>query len=324
MTQPARTAGVRTFCRIFGPTIAVILATWAPSTAQAEQFRWHESFEEGLQAAAQSGKPILVFAFVSQPGGAYDFAHDRMLHETLVDPEVVKALGAFEAVRLDVRQRSNDEARRRLKISPVVATGTGIIETERMAAYPVTLFLDRNGNELFRRHGYLPPPAYRLQLQRAANLFSKRRAATERPDDPVVRRELGRAYMEMDFSPGDPFHRAAIENLNRAITLDPNNETGANFDARVDLAILRMPEDPAQGLAQLFALQSEDEDGHRRLEIQYYMGVAQYVLGDLEAAVQTLSRFETSDRNSEYFDSPWTPLALGLLKHLRQRLGQDG
>ncbi len=300
------------------------LATFASSVAPAAQVRWHDSFEDGLAAAAESHKPIMVFAFVSQPGGVYDFAHDGMLRETLVDPGVVEASELFEAVRLDVRLRRNDEARRRLKVSPVVSASTGVIDGERVAAYPITLFLDHRGEELFRRHGYLPPAAYRMQLERAANLFHGLNEVTQNPRDAVARRGLGRAYMEMDFAPDDPFYRGAIENLERAISLAPDNVTGANFDARVDLAILRMPDDPAQGLAALSELLDEDERSDRRFEIQYFMAVAHYVQEDLREAVRILARFETDDRDSAYFDSPWTPQALGLLEHLRRRMQDQG
>ncbi len=300
------------------------LCVCATAVAGAARARWHRSFEDGLAAAAQSGKPILVFAYISQPGGVYDFAHDGMLHETLVDEGVVEALKAFEPVMLDVRDRRNDAARRRLKVSPVVTSATGVVDVERVAAYPITLFLDRRGEELFRRHGYLPPDAYRVQLERSAVLFEKLRAVTDQPDSAVARRELGRAYMEMDFAPDDPFYQAAVENLERAITLDPNNLTGARFDARVDLTILHLPDDPEQALTDLRELQTEAAEGDRRFEIQYYTAVAQYVLQDIRGAIRTLERFETADDTSPWFDSPWTPQALGLLKHLRERLHQGG
>lgn len=289
------------------------------TAAPAAQANWHDRLEAGLEAAAVSHKPIVVFAFISQPGGAYDSAHDYMLHQTLVDEQVVEALGRFEAVRLDLRQPENDAARRRLRISPVRTEGTGVIESERIGIYPVTLFLDEGGEELCRRHGYLPPAAYAAELTRAANLFAALRAAEAHPNDPVARRNLGRAYMEMEFSPDDQFYRAAVENLERAIALDPDNATGAKYDARVDLTILRLPDDPQRALDDLRALQAEEPEGDRRFELQYYIAVAQYVLEDLPGAIKTLERFETDDRESPWFDSPWTPEALGLLRHLRER-----
>ncbi len=317
--------------------LSVIVALAAAATASAAEIDWHKSFEKGLEAAGDSGKPILVFVYISgsETGhvgerreislpGSESSRHQqqldrrRMLEETLTDPGVVNAAEAFEPVLLDLRLKANDSARERLKVSPVVS-GSG----ERVGVYPITLFLDSNGDELFRRHGYLPANGYELQLERAATLFEKLDEIVEDPDDPVLRRELGRAYMEMDFSKGDPFYEAAVRHLEKAIELDPDNATGAKFDARVDLAILRLPDNPEEALGKLFQLQSEDEDGNRRLEIQYYMAVAQYVLEDYEAAMQILSRFETPNKDSRYYDSPWTPQALGLLQYLRRATGND-
>ncbi len=297
---------------------------------------WHESLEAALEAAGESGKPLLVFVYIGGqdadfegqrqqihlPGSEEDRARQRvqvseMLNDTLVDPGVVHAAEAFEAVRLDLRLRCNDAARRRLHISPGVDPATGV----RAGMYPITLFLDSNGDELFRRHGSLPPVAYQLQLERAANLFAKLDAVAAQPGDAVARRELGRAYMEMDFAPDDPFYRAAVRNLEKAIELDPDNATGAKYDARVDLAILHLPDDPGTAVGSLFQLQVEDPDGRRRLEIQYYMAVAQYVLEHYDEAIQLLAQFETEDRDSPYYDSPWTPQALGLLAHIRARQG---
>lgn len=318
--------------RILAAAIAGALVVCAPPAA-AESIDWHTSFEEGLEAAAASGKPMLVFVFISEGDDEYvgerqrislpgdrsrqrrqELDRRRMIDRTLTDPQVMEAARAFEPVMLDLRLRANDDARRRLRVSPVVSEDAD----QRVGVYPITLFLDANGDELFRRHGHLPPEAYALQIRRAATLFEKLRAVTEEPGDPVRRRELGRAYMEMDFSRGDRFYQAAVRNLEEAIELDPGNATGAHLNARIDLAILRLPDNPAGSLDTLQQLAEQDERGERRLETEYYMAVANFVLNDHAAARRILSEFETDDRNSPYWDSPWTPQALGLLQHIRR------
>ncbi|NLO04319.1 MAG: hypothetical protein GX131_00680 [candidate division WS1 bacterium] len=317
---------------------ALILLTAAAAPLQAAQIDWHQRLDDGLRAAERSGKPLLVFVYISTEGEGHGGAYvpinvhrpnapeaseridlQRMLQRTLTDPAVAELAKYWEPVMLDLRLIQNDDARRRLHVSPGVDTSGGADGFQsRVAMYPITLFLEPDGTEIFRRHGYLPPEAYVVQLQCAIELFEKRNAVREQPQDAVRRRELGRAYMEMHPALNDEIYRLAVENLEEAIRLDPNNLTGANFDARVDLAILGLPQDSTGAIATLLSLQSEDRDRHRALEIEYYIAVAHYVNENLPAAMELLAKFETADDNSPYFDSEWTPQALGLLTYIRQ------
>lgn len=289
----------------------------------AAEVAWHESFQQALAAAQASGKPILVFVHMGEMdrGGTDEQALDayaQMARVTLTDANVVEATRDFECFELDLRNRANDALRDQLRVGPVVDTAGH--EVAVTGIYPVSLFLDSTGTEQFRMHGYFPPVAYVVQLRRARELISCLGVVKEKPDDPVAHRNLGRIYMEMFTEADDKFYRAAVEHLERAIALDPNNTTGANYNARVDLAILRLPDDPEKAFVELFQLQTEDPERTRRFEIQYYMGVAQYAAGNAAAAVQLLESFETADRNSPYFDNEYTPLALALLKVARQEL----
>lgn len=299
----------------------------------AARIDWHDSYDDALAAAQESGKPIFAFVYLSEQSGAFSGPREeirversdgaqarqrldiqRMLEDTLSDPDVMAAAKKFEAVKLDLRDPATDAARRALQVSP----GVDPSSATRVAMYPITVFLDSSGEELFRRHGSMPALGYAAQLNRAAELHERRKAVQEDPRDPVKRRALGRAYMEMDPTPEDRIYQAAVENLEAAVRLDPENATGANFDARVDLAILSIPRSPEEAIQKLFQLQSEDADGHRKLEIQYYMAVAHFVMEDYAAAKKLLREFETDDRNSPYWDSPWTPQALGLLEYIKQ------
>jgi len=304
----------------------------APASAK---INWHDDYDAALAAAEKSDKPIFVFVYLSDQGGAFsgprehirldrpdtaDARHrldvQRMLNETLSSPEVTDAAKMFEAVKLDLLDPASDAVRRRLQVSPAVDPDPEI--QARVAMYPLTVFLDQTGTELFRRHGCMPALGYAAQLQQAASLHEKREAVLADPRDPVARRELGRAYMEMDPTPEDRIYDSAVEHLEAAIRFDPDNATGANFDARVDLAILEIPESPEQSIPRLFQLQTEDLDDHRKLEIQYYMAVAHFVMEDYKSAKQLLREFETDDEDSPYWDSPWTPQALGLLEYIKQ------
>jgi len=312
--------------------LLALITIGAPSPAAAATIDWHGSLEDALAAAEQSGKPIFAFVYLGesprQSSGQRQEISIRgdgvqaraqidlelMLQETLADRDVVSAARSFEPLKLDLCDPGTDAARVRLKVGPGVDAGS---ET-RVAMYPITLFLDPTGKELFRRHGCVPAVGYAAQLQQGYDLFLKRKAVLDDPQDARKRRDLGRAYMELDPTAGDRVYASAVEHLDAVIELDPENLTGANFDARVDLAILRIPEGPAEAVSALSALQGEDADGHRKLELQYYTAIAHFVTEDYASAKRLLRAFETNDRNSPYYDSPWTPQALGLLEYLKQ------
>lgn len=318
--------------RITPALMAVMLGVLVTAGAVcAGQIDWHDGFEEAMAAAEQSGKPVFAFVYlgdeVNRPSGPREQIQVRrqgsrssgtrlnveeMLDDILHDQQVVAAARNFEAVKIDLCEPQSDAARRQLNVSP------GIAENTRVGMYPITVFLEPSGQELFRRHGCMPAIGYASQLDTAYDLHRKKQAAEADPRDPVKRRELGRAYMEMDPTPDDRIYRAAVENLEAAIRLDPDNSTGANFDARVDLAILSIPQSEEDALQKLFQLQSEDTGGHRKIEIQYYMAVAHFVNEDYASAKKLLREFETNDRKSPYYDSPWTPQALGLLEYIKQ------
>ncbi|MGM0493081.1 MAG: hypothetical protein ACQER1_09050 [Armatimonadota bacterium] len=325
----------RSSLKAVGRTLAVVVTTvlLAVACGSAAEINWHDSYESALEAAEKSGKPVFAFVYLSEqqrqssgpreeiridrPGanrGGRSIDLKQMLDQTLADPDVIAASKMFEAVRVDLVDPATDSARHALKVSPGVDAETGT----RAAMYPISVFLDSTGTELFRRHGYMQAVGYAAQLEQAARLHERREAVLDDPRDPVKRRELGRAYMELDPTPGDRIHEAAIEHLEAAIRFDPENAEGAQFDARADLAIMRIPETTEQSIEELAQLQQEDADQHRALEIQYYTAVAHLVMEDYVAARRLLQKFETDNRDSPYWDSPWTPQALGLLEHIKQ------
>lgn len=335
MTIRRAMPALRTESRIRPLTVALaaVLLVAAAVPGAAAGINWHDSYESALSAAGQSDKPILVFVYMSEQNRSASGPREqirinredaqgsgqrldvvRMLQETLNAPEVVEAATQFESFKLDLLDPANDDARRQLKVSP----GVDVSTDTRAAMYPLTVFLDSSGHELFRRPGSMPALGYAALLGQAAKLQAARNAVLDDPRDATKRRQLGRAYMEMDPTPEDRIYEAAVEHLQAAIQLDPQNETGANFDAQVDLAILSIPEAPEEAVGRLFELQTQGNDGHRKLEIQYYMAVAHFVMEDYASAKKLLREFETEDRNSPYWDSPWTPQALGLLEYVKQ------
>ncbi len=308
---------------------AVLIAAAVPVAAE---IHWHESYEAALAAADRADKPILVFVYLSEQTNRFSGPREEirlnrqgrsrtgrldahmMLEQTLTAPEVAAAAEGFEAVKLDLVDPATDDARRALRVSP----GVDVATETRAAMYPISVFLDSAGQELFRRHGSMSALGYATLLDQASQLHDARNAVLDDPQDAVARRNLGRAYMEMAPAPEDHAYTSAVEHLEAAVRLDPQNESGAKFDAQVDLAILSVAEAPAEAIQRLTELQTEDEDSHRRLEIEYYVAVAHFVQENVQAARQILSRFENPGEDSPYFDSPWTPQALGLLQYIKQ------
>jgi tetratricopeptide (TPR) repeat protein len=320
---------------------AVLAAALAEASAADEGILWHRSFEQALSSAQGSRKPLVICAFNGQSA-----AYLQMVERAFADPKAIAASRQFECFAVDASLRGNADLMQRLRLAPVEDEAG-----DRHGVYPITLFLDHTGKEQFRRHGYLTAAAFEAQLNKAHRLIQCTQAAAQSPNDARVQRELGRAYMEMDMTKGDPYYEAVTQHLKLAIELDPDNTAGANFDARVDLAIFDTPDTPEESFRKLFQLQTEALGQERRFEIQYYMAVAQCAIGSerllaaeealdegqelseeqvariltpyYEAAAQILLPFHTEDRRSPYFGNEWTPQALTLLYQIRPELREN-
>lgn len=286
--------------------LLVALAVAASAASAADRIAWHDSFESALQSAETSHKPLMVFAYRMDAPACQEM--DRV---TLGRADVVEAAQQFECVALDVSDEANEEVQHRLGVGPGRSENGG----DTYSAYPITVFYDTNGEEQFRRHGFLPPAAFALQLTKAHRLIEGLRAIAEQPYDARRHRDLGRAYMELDIEEGDAYYEAAIAHLRRAIQLDPDNANGANFDARVDLIIFKLPASPSEGFEKLSAAQSEAPDSERRFEIWYYMAVAQWAMGQekLAAAEEALGNRRMSDEQAAEILAPFCAKAAEIL-----------
>lgn len=320
---------------------ALLAAALVQASAADEGIVWHPTLEQALSSAQESHKPLVICAFNGQSP-----AYHQMVAGAFASPEAIAASRQFECFAVDASLRDNFDILQRLRLAPVEdATG------DRHGVYPITAFLDHRGREQFRRHGYLTAAAFEAQLNKAHRLIQCTEAAAASPNDARAQRELGRAYMEMDMTKGDPYYEAVTQHLELAIRLDPDNATGANFDARVDLVIFGIPDAPEDSFRELFQLQAEAAGQDRRFEIQYYMAVAQCAIGNekllaaeaaldddqelseeqvakllapyYEAAAQILLPFHTDDRHSPYFGNEWTSQALTLLYQLRPELREN-
>ena len=270
-------------------------------------------------------------------------ACQEMNDVTLGRADVVEAAQQFECVALDVADEGTEDIQQRLGVAP----GRSENGADRYSAYPITIFCDTDGEEQFRRHGFLPPAAFAVQLTRAHRLIECLHAVGEQPYDARRHRDLGRAYMELDIEEGDAYYQATIAHLRRAIQLDPDNATGANFDARVDLIIFALPSSPSEAFNNLSAAQREMPESERRFEIRYYMAVAQWAMAQEKVgaaeeatggrglseeqaaeiarpfstkAADLLMPFHTAEEGTPCYESEWAAPALILLYTIRPEL----
>ena len=285
----------------------------AVSTPAAEEIQWYASVQDAQSAARASGKPVYFFIF--QPS---DEACRTMRFTTLRDDKVLALLGGFECCAIDTELREN---RPFVQKYSWIETEDEVPDVEvKISKLPTNLFMDAGGKELYIRRGYLPAAGFATLLEQVTYQDAQRQALKRDPQDARACANLGHIMLELGLSP-----EIAKEHLNQAVANDPENATGAREDATLDLVILSIPQDPARAFEALEAFLRSYPNTKRSLEVRYFKAVALAAQDDRakwQQAVELLGTFKTPDRSRPEFDSPWTPLALGLEAELRRVLGK--
>lgn len=138
-------------------------ALFAGGGAWADDGRWHDSFDATMEAARESGRPVLV-TFHSAGCGPCA----QMQQVTLADERVTALIAQrFEAVSVSALKQP-DLATRYL-----------------VAFYPTVKFLDAEGIPVHDRRGFVPPDEFLTVMRRALDAHSAlkraQRAAAEDP-----------------------------------------------------------------------------------------------------------------------------------------------
>ncbi len=296
-------------------SLAVAVPMTGPASAVTPDVHWHPTFGAAQARAAESGKPILVFGY------SPDDRHCRtLITSILTQPDVVRELGKFELFAANADDPALKQFCATFGIGVVDQTDTWITQ---FPVLPIFLFLEGNAHEYFRHYGYTPTrrgsqrsrdlaiagAAFALRLEKIGRLIGGLRQIATEPTATAYA-EVGHILIELEhFDDARP-------HLQKAVQLDPTNETGAFADAYLDLIILDIAEDPARALQQLDDFATRYAESDRLLEVRYYRGVCLLALEKYKEARTVLCTFETNDRSAPEFDSPWTPLALGLLQQL--------
>jgi thioredoxin-related protein len=292
---------------------ALGIVAHAVPTPAAEEIEWYSSVEDAQSAARASGKPVYFFIF--QPS---DEACRTMRFTTLRDEKVLALLGAFECCAIDTELRENRPFVQ--KYSWIETEGEVADVEVKISKLPTNLFMDAGGKELYIRWGYLPAAGFATLLEQIIYQDAQRQALERDPKDARAAANLGHVMLELGLSP-----EIAREHLDQAVANDPGNATGAREDATLDLVILSIPQDPAKAYEALEAFLRMYPDTGRALEVRYFKAVALAAQDDRakwQQALELLRTFKTPDRSRPEFDSPWTPLALGLEADLRRVLGR--
>jgi tetratricopeptide (TPR) repeat protein len=279
---------------------------------------WHKSLSAARAAAAASNKPILAIGYRSQHE-----ACQTLIEAILPHPDVIALLDSLELYAVDVDDPASADFCKRYQIG---VAGTDDPWLVVQPILPVFLFLDAGGKEYFRDYGIVAPmpnrdhaseteaaaaTGFATRLQTILELVSGLRQIDDNPSA-QAHALVGHILMEMEQ------FESATPHLEKAMQLDPKNEQGAFAQAYFDTIILRIVDDPERALRQFDDYAARYADSDRLLEARYYKGVCLIVLERYREAIKILETFETDDQKAPEFDSPWTPMALGLLKELRR------
>lgn len=275
--------------------VALVVYLMLHSLCGAAELPRHHDWATAEAASRQSGKPIFVYVFQSLTRNVVlDRAQAKQRHEacaamedrTFKNPDVIKAMGAYEVLALDADLPENAKFCDKYRVGMrFEQPHDADAEPSAFAAIPAYLFLESDGTEYYRAYGFYAADMFMQLLGQVGKVIGYRQRLAEAPEDARAQADLGRLYLEMERP------ELAQAPLEAAVKLDPDNKTGARADAELDLIILAIPlgisddpekpppVDPMVAVRKLIQYQADHAGSRRALELQYYLAVAYLTAG---------------------------------------------
>ena len=242
--------------------LSIVALIW--STAAGAEVQWREeSFAQLLQRAQKENKNIFIDFYATWCGPCH-----RMDKETYPDAKVGEVLNAMIPVKYDAEKGEGLELAKRYKVR----------------AYPTSLVVAPNGNEIDRHLGYLDATEFVSTIGGFTKGVGTREALEaelkQKPNDPELLYQLGMKYADA----GRPNDAAAV--LNKAMEQDPKNAKGRNPEMLYALAEANYADNKfAEAKPYLARLLKDYGDSEIAVDGMKRMAAVEYKLGNHDAAV---------------------------------------
>ena len=288
----------------------------APAEAETEadpELVWGTDSAQVLAQAQAQGRPVYLYVWAK-----YHPDCVQMAQFSLPYPRVASQLTNFELLALDAHNPANFAFFDQYQVPYLKTALPGSADTQSLsqdlgaARWPTHLFLDPRGREVFRTYGFLPGQAFAEILSIVRDLFRNWEVLQTQPDSAEGEAGVGHAYLMLEVA------EQARTHLERALQLAGADQQALQDGVRLDLTILRLPDDPPKAQRDLQQWREQHGGDPRAVEALYYEAVAEIASERLDRAERLLQRFEQAQPGTPEYESKWYAPGMLLLKLLQK------